>query len=48
MKKKRQAVILELIKNNDIETQEELARMLSQEGFTSNDCPGQFTKPGHF
>ena len=32
MKKKRQAVILELIKNNDIETQEELARMLSQEG----------------
>ena len=35
MKKKRQAVILELIKNNDIETQEELARMLSQEGFTT-------------
>ncbi|MBR5047078.1 MAG: arginine repressor [Eubacterium sp.] len=35
MKKKRQAVILELIKNNDIETQEELARMLSQKGFTT-------------
>lgn len=33
MKKRRQAVILELIKNNDIETQEELARMLAQEGF---------------
>ena len=35
MKKKRQAVILELIKNNDIETQEELARMLSEQGFTT-------------
>ena len=35
MKKKRQAVILELIKNNDIETQEELARMLAQEGFAT-------------
>ena len=35
MKKKRQAVILELIKNNDIETQEELARMLSEKGFTT-------------
>ena len=35
MKKKRQAVISELIKNNDIETQEELARLLSQKGFTT-------------
>ena len=28
-------MILELIKNNDIETQEELARMLSEQGFTT-------------
>ncbi len=33
MKKKRQAVIMELIKTHDIETQEELARMLADAGF---------------
>ena len=33
MKTKRQAKMLELIKRNDIETQEELAEYLNQEGF---------------
>ena len=33
MKKKRHLRILELISQNDIETQEELADLLSKEGF---------------
>ena len=35
MKKKRQAAILELIKQHDIETQEELARRLAEAGFVT-------------
>lgn len=35
MKKKRQAVILELIKKYNIETQEELARKLQEAGFST-------------
>lgn len=35
MKKKRQAVILELIQNNHIETQEELAKKLQDSGFNT-------------
>ncbi len=33
MKRRRQALILELIKKNHIETQEELARMLAEAGY---------------
>lgn len=35
MKKKRQAVILELIQNHNIETQEELAKRLQEAGFST-------------
>ncbi len=35
MKKKRQAVILELIQKNNIETQEELAKRLQEAGFST-------------
>ncbi|MDO4976135.1 MAG: arginine repressor [Eubacteriales bacterium] len=35
MKKKRQAVILELIQNYNIETQEELAKRLQEAGFST-------------
>ena len=34
MKTKRHAMILKLIASEDIDTQEELARMLSAQGFT--------------
>ncbi len=38
MKQKRQAKIIELIQNNDVETQEELLAMLQQEGFQTTQA----------
>ena len=38
MKTKRQAKILELIKKNNIETQEELSDYLEREGYQAEVC----------